>query len=358
LSVAVITGSSGLVGSEAARHFVRKGLDVIGIDNHMRGFFFGDGASSEWQRHVLERDLGNAYRHVDSDIRDTSALEALFRDCGTAISLVVHTAAQPSHDWAARAPITDFAVNAVGTLHLLDATRRYAPDAVFIFTSTNKVYGDRPNYLPLVEWPTRWEIAPDHPYTGGIREDMSIDQSLHSPFGASKVAADVLVQEYARYYGLRSVCFRPGCLTGPTHSGTELHGFLAHLLKCAVMQRPYTVFGYRGKQVRDNLHCADLVRAFDCVFEAPQAGAVYNMGGGRFCNCSVLEAIQLAEELLGRPFRWTYEEKNRIGDHMWWISDTSKFSSHYPQWRCSYNVRQLCREICEHSKYRWMTADA
>lgn len=358
LSAVVITGSSGLVGSEAARYFARKGLDVVGIDNHMRGLFFGNGASSEWQRRALERELGSAYRHVDADVRDASTVEALFREYATAISLVIHAAAQPSHEWAALDPITDFTVNALGTLHLLDATRRYAPDAVFIFMSTSKVYGDRPNRLPLLELPTRWEIAPDHQYASGIREDMSIDQSLHSIFGASKIAADVLVQEYARYFGLRAVCFRSGCLTGPNHSGTELHGFLAHLMKCAVTQQPYTVFGYRGKQVRDNLHSADLVRAFDHVFAAPQAGAVYNIGGGRSCNCSVLEAIQVAEELVGRPLPWTYAEKHRVGDHIWWISDTDKFRSHYPQWQCSYDMPQLCREICEHNQQRWTTADS
>jgi len=354
MSVAVITGSAGLIGSEAARYFADQGMDVVGIDNDMRRLFFGEDASTRWQRRRLEQALGSRYRHVDADIRDDAAVDDLFRRYGPGIALVVHTAAQPSHDWAAQDPKTDFSVNALGTLNLLEATRRFAPDAVFIFTSTNKVYGDTPNRLPLVEEETRWEIAPGHPYAEGIREDMSIDQTLHSLFGASKVAADMLVQEYGRYFGLRSACFRGGCLTGPNHSGTQLHGFLAYLVKCAATGTPYTVFGYRGKQVRDNIHSADLIQAFDHFFRTPRVGEVYNIGGNRYSNCSMLEAIRLCEDLTGRPVKWKYSEVNRTGDHIWWISSVSKFSGHYPDWRMTYNVPRICREIYETNAERWL----
>lgn len=354
MSVALITGSAGLIGSEAARHFAEQGLDVVGVDNDMRQTFFGAEASTLWQRQQLETELAASYRHEDLDIRDREAIERLVASCGRDLALVVHTAAQPSHDWAARDPHTDFSVNALGTLNLLEAVRRHAPDAVFIFTSTNKVYGDAPNRLPLVELDTRWEIDPDHAYLPGIPEEMSIDQTLHSLFGASKAAADLLVQEYGRYFGLRTACFRGGCLTGPNHSGTQLHGFLAYLVRCAATGAPYSVFGYRGKQVRDNIHSADLIAAFDCFFRQPRAGEVYNIGGGRFSNCSMLEAIGICEEISGRPLQWTYRDENRIGDHIWWISDVGKFQSHYPQWRLTRDVRQICQEIFEANCERWL----
>jgi CDP-paratose 2-epimerase len=276
---------------------------------------------------------------------------------GSEIKLVVHTAAQPSHDWAVRDPHTDFGVNAQGTLNLLEATRRHAPDAVFIFTSTNKVYGDTPNRLPLVELETRWEIDPTHEYALGIPDTMSIDQTLHSLFGASKVAADVLVQEYGKYFGMKTACFRGGCLTGPNHSGTQLHGFLAYLMKCTATGTPYTVFGYEGKQVRDNIHSADLIRAFNEFFERPGSGAVYNMGGGRFSNCSMLEAISICEEISGRQLDWNYSDKTRIGDHIWWISDVSKFARDYPTWELTYDVRQICAEIYEANCEHWLEAE-
>lgn len=345
MSVAIITGSAGLIGSEAARHFAGAGLDVVGVDNDMRRRFFGPEASTARQARRLRRELAGRYRHCAIDIRDRTAIERLFRRYRRRISLVIHTAAQPSHDWAARDPHTDFSVNAQGTLNLLEATRRYAPQAVFLFTSTNKVYGDTPNRLPLVELDTRWEIAPDHTYADGIREDMSIDHTLHSLFGASKVAADVLVQEYGRYFGLQTVCFRGGCLTGPNHAGTQLHGFLAYIVQCCARGRPYTVFGYGGKQVRDNIHSADLIAAFDAVFRAPRCGEVYNIGGGRFSNCSVLEAIDICQEICGRELEWTYCDTNRVGDHIWWISDVGRFQRHYPDWRLTYNVPEICREI-------------
>jgi len=352
MSVALITGSAGLIGSEAVSYFAGLGLDVVGVDNDMRGYFFGREASTEWNRRRLEEQVPG-YTHYDIDIRDHAAIEKLFGRYGSAISLVIHAAAQPSHDWAAREPITDFTVNANGTLNLLEAVRQHAPDAVFIFTSTNKVYGDTPNRLPLVEQELRWEIEPTHTYHGGIREDMSIDQTLHSLFGASKVAADVLVQEYGRYFGLRTACFRGGCLTGPHHSGAQLHGFLAYLMKCAMSDTPYVVFGYKGKQVRDNIHSADLVRAFDAFYRAPRSGEVYNIGGGRFSNCSMLEAIGLCQAIVGHDLKWSYSETNRVGDHIWWVSDNGKFAAQFPAWQPSYDVPLILREIYEHNRGRW-----
>jgi CDP-paratose 2-epimerase len=291
--------------------------------------------------------------HTDLDIRDGEAIDRLFATYARDIALVVHTAAQPSHDWAARDPKTDFGVNAMGTLNLLEATRQHSPSAVFIFTSTNKVYGDTPNRLPLVEQETRWEIDPTHDYAGGIREDMSIDQTLHSLFGASKVAADVLVQEYGRYFEMSTVCFRGGCLTGPNHSGTALHGFLAYLVKCAATDTPYTVFGYNGKQVRDNIHSADLISAFDRFFRAPRSGEVYNIGGGRVSHCSMLEAIDVCRGITGRDLPWTYSNTNRVGDHIWWVSDVRKFAGHYPGWALNYDVPRICSEIYENNAERW-----
>ena len=353
MSVVLITGSAGLIGSEATQHFAAQGFDVVGIDNNMRQEFFGAEASTEWQRQFLMEKLGSRYRHFDLDIRATSALEAVFKEYSSDIKLIIHTAAQPSHDWAARDPQTDFGVNANGTLNMLEATRRYAPEAAFIFTSTNKVYGDRPNRLPLIEMEQRWEIDPTHPYASGIREDMSIDQTLHSLFGASKAAADVLVQEYGRYFGMKTACFRGGCLTGPNHSGTQLHGFLAYLMKCAATGTPYQVFGYKGKQVRDNIHSADLIAAFNEFFQSPRSGEVYNMGGGRFSNCSMLEAIQMCEEITGKPMKWSYEEQNRTGDHIWYVSDVRKFQSHYPNWKLRYDVKAILQEIYAAGVERW-----
>jgi CDP-paratose 2-epimerase len=345
MSVALVTGSAGLIGAETVRAFAGRGLEVVGVDNDMRRYFFGADASTAWARRALESGV-RGYRHVDADVRDEAAMGALFAAYGRRIAVVVHAAAQPSHDWAAREPRTDFTVNANGTLNLLEQTRTHCPDAVFIFTSTNKVYGDTPNRLPLREETTRYELAPEHPYHAhGIDESMSVDASLHSLFGASKLAADVLVQEYGRYFGLKTVCFRGGCLTGPGHSGAELHGFLAYLVKCAVTGRPYTVFGYKGKQVRDNIHSYDLVQAFWHVFEAPRSGEVYNIGGGRASNCSMLEAIAMCERRTGRPVNWTYRDQNRTGDHVWWISDTRKFAAHYPQMRPRYDLEKIMDEI-------------
>lgn len=355
MSVALITGSAGLIGSEAARFFAGLGMDVVGVDNDMRRYFFGDEASTRWNRSRLESQV-STYRHEDADIRDAGTLEAIFARYGSDISLVIHTAAQPSHDWAAREPLVDFAVNATGTLNVLEAARRHCPDAPFIFTSTNKVYGDTPNALPLLELETRWEIDPAHRYAPGIAEDMSIDQSKHSLFGASKVAADVLVQEYGRYFGMRTACFRGGCLTGPNHSGTQLHGFLAYLMKCVMTGTPYTVFGYKGKQVRDNIHSADLIAAFYEFYQRPRSAEVYNIGGGRASNCSMLEAIAECETIAGRPLNYSYAEDNRSGDHIWYVSDLAKFRSHYPAWGVTYDVPRILREMYEVNQERWAPA--
>ncbi len=353
MSIAIVTGSAGLIGSEASRHFATQGLKVIGIDNDMRAEFFGPEASTNWSRTQLEKDLGENYEHVNADIRDDDMIDNLFKKYGDEIKLIVHTAAQPSHDWAARDPKMDFTVNANGTLNLLQATREFAKDAVFIFTSTNKVYGDTPNRLPLVEQEFRWEIDPSHDYNNGIKEDMSIDSCMHSLFGASKVAADVLVQEYGKYFDMKTAAFRGGCLTGPNHSGTQLHGFLAYLMKCTMTGRPYSVFGYKGKQVRDNIHSYDLIQAFDHFYRNPRSGEVYNIGGSRFSHCSMLEAIKMCEEISGRKLEYTYKDDNRMGDHIWYVSDVSKFQNHYPDWKLTKDVKTILTEIYEHNTSRW-----
>lgn len=352
MGVVVITGSAGLIGSEAVRFFGNLGMHVVGIDNDMRKFFFGAEASTDWNRQRLEAEIKN-YEHSDTDIRDYLKVEAIFKRFGQDISLIIHTAAQPSHDWAARDPFSDFSVNANGTLNLLEATREYCPEAPFIFTSTNKVYGDLPNYLPLVELEKRWEIDSSHRYYAGISEDMSIDQSKHSLFGASKVAADILVQEYGRYFGMKTVSLRGGCLTGPNHSGTKLHGFLAYLMKCAMTGAHYTIFGYKGKQVRDNIHSSDLITAFYEFYQNPSSGEVYNIGGGRESNCSMLEAIALCQEITGKELNYSYTEDNRSGDHIWYISDLSKFKKKYPNWSIKYDVLRILQEIYEYNVERW-----
>ncbi len=340
----LVTGSAGLIGSETVRHFAQEGRPVVGIDNDLRQQFFGAEASTRKTREGLQATIPD-YEHHEIDIRDAAAVNALFQEHGRKLAAIVHTAAQPSHDWAARDPQMDFTVNANGTLNLLEAARNFCPETPFVFTSTNKVYGDTPNRLPLRELALRWEIEPSHEYEPGISENMSIDQTKHSLFGASKVAADVLVQEYGRYFGLPTACFRGGCLTGPAHAGTELHGFLSYLMKCTVSGRPYRVFGYKGKQVRDNIHSFDLVAAFAAFVRAPRVGEVYNLGGSRHCNCSMLEAIQLCEEISGRKLSWEYVEDNRIGDHIWWISDVRKFRAHYPDWNFRYGLREILEEI-------------
>lgn len=345
MDIAIITGSGGLIGSEAVYFFADKGFEVVGIDNDMRKYFFGEEASTAWNVSILEEKIPK-YKHVYDDIRDKEAMEKLFSEYRSDIKLIVHTAAQPSHDWAVREPFTDFSVNANGTIVLLEMTRRYCPEAVFIFTSTNKVYGDAPNFLPLVEQEYRWELDGSHPYAAlGIDESMSIDQNKHSLFGASKVAADILVQEYGRYFGMKTVCFRGGCLTGPNHSGAQLHGFLAYLMKCAITGQDYTIFGYKGKQVRDNIHSYDLVNMFWHFYQTPRSGEVYNAGGSRHSNCSMLEAITACEEITGKKINWTYSPTNRNGDHIWWISDVSKFKRHYPNWNFKFDLDDTLQQI-------------
>src|SRR3954447_13934556 len=340
----IVTGSAGLIGSETVKRFAQDGLRVIGIDNDMRAEFFGAEASTRKTRdHLLKNVSG--YEHHAIDIRDAERLNDLFKQNAGGIAAIIHTASQPSHDWAARDPQTDFTVNANGTLNLLEATRHHCPETPFIFTSTNKVYGDTPNRLPLRELAKRWEIEPGHEFEPGISESMSIDFTKHSLFGASKAAADLLVQEYGRYFDMPTVSFRGGCLTGPAHAGTELHGFLSYLMICTVTGRPYRVFGYNGKQVRDNIHSADLVDAFAAFIRAPRVAEVYNIGGSRHSNCSLLEGIELFEEISGRRLTWKYEEANRVGDHIWWISDVRKFQEHYPDWKFRYGLREIMEEI-------------
>jgi CDP-paratose 2-epimerase len=352
MNVALITGSGGLIGSESVEFFSQRFDVVAGVDNDMRRVFFGDDASTAWNVNRLQTSIPK-YAHFTSDIRDEKGMERIFAQYGKDMKLIVHTAAQPSHDWAARDPFTDFTVNANGTLVLLEMTRRFCPDAVFIFCSTNKVYGDTPNALPLVERETRWEIAESHPYYAhGIDESMSIDSCKHSLFGASKVAADVLVQEYGRYFGMKTACFRGGCLTGPKHSGAMLHGFLSYLMKCAITGEHYTIYGYRGKQVRDNIHSFDLINMFWHFYQNPRSAEIYNAGGSRHSNCSVQEAVALCEKITGKKFNFSYSETNRIGDHIWWISDVRRFQEHYPEWSYRYSLEDILTQIYEEMSKR------
>ncbi|MBV8592287.1 MAG: NAD-dependent epimerase/dehydratase family protein [Acetobacteraceae bacterium] len=345
MSIAIVTGSGGLIGSEAVRFLTGRGLEVIGIDNDMRARFFGPEASTRLSWTGLQRN-NKRYTHIETDIRDSRPIDELFARFSSEIALVVHAAAQPSHDWAAQDPPTDFMINAGGTLNMLQATRRHCPEAVFIFCSTNKVYGDTPNRLPLIEQETRWDLPSSHRFgMHGIDESMTIDNSMHSLFGVSKCAADLMVQEYGRYFGMRTACFRCGCVTGPTHAGAFLHGFLSYLVKCAVSDQQYTIIGYKGKQVRDNIHAFDLANAFWHFFENPQIGAVYNIGGGRYASCSVIEAIRCTEDLTGHPMKFSYSAQSRAGDHVWWISDNRRFARDYPNWRLTRNISDTILEI-------------
>jgi CDP-paratose 2-epimerase len=353
MPTAIITGSGGLIGSESVSYFAQQGFDVVGLDNDMRAYFFGPEATTAPTVRRLAGELGDAFRPVELDIRDADGLMRVFAKHSRDIGLIVHTAAQPSHDWAAREPHTDFAVNATGTLNLLEAARTHAPDAPFVFTSTNKVYGDRPNSLALVESARRLDLPEDHAWYDGIDVSMSIDTCTHSLFGVSKAAADLLVQEYGRYFDMPTVCFRGGCLTGPQHAGAQLHGFLAYLMKCTVTGEPYTIFGYGGKQVRDNIHARDVVRAFHAFATAPRPAAVYNLGGGRQSNVSMLEAIELCEQIAGRPLQYALSEQARIGDHRWWISDLKAFSRDYPQWSPTSNIDSILHEIYDFNVERW-----
>ena len=353
MNIVLVTGSAGLIGSESVRFFCEQGFTVVGIDNNMRQVFFGEDASTAWNRLHLSQTYGDRYIHHTLDIRNGSAINQLFQTYGKDIALIIHTAAQPSHDWAARDPYMDFTVNANGTLVLLENTRQMCPGAVFIFCSTNKVYGDNPNYLPLIEQELRWEIEETHPFSQGISEAMSIDHCTHSLFGASKVAADILVQEYGHYFGMKTAVFRGGCLTGPNHSGTELHGFLSYLMKCTMTGTAYKVYGYKGKQVRDNIHSRDLVNAFYHFYQSPRVAEVYNLGGSCFSNCSVVEAIQLCEAITKKRLYWSYIESDRLGDHIWWISDVQKFRSHYPEWNLKYTLPDILEDIFTSNVRRW-----
>jgi len=352
MPVAIVSGSGGLIGSESVTQLVERGFDVIGIENDMRARFFGPEASTARTTQRL-RDRFDAFTSLDLDIRDAEGVMGVFRRHAKDLEIVVHTAAQPSHDWAATDAQTDFTVNANGTLNLLEAARHCAPDATFVFTSTNKVYGDRPNLLPLVELETRLELPSDHEYFGGIPASMSIDRCMHSLFGASKVAADVMVQEYGRYFGMPTVAFRGGCLTGPSHAGAQLHGFLSYLMRCTVTGRPYTIFGYAGKQVRDNIHSADVCNAFWLFHRDPRPASVYNLGGGRASNVSVLEAIARCEAIAGRELRWELSAQARTGDHRWWVSDLGEFQRDYPAFELRHGIDEVLQEIHDVNAEDW-----
>ena len=353
MAISIVTGSGGLIGAESVVHLVEAGWTVVGIDNDMRARFFGPEASTARMSAVLAERYPDEFRPVDLDVRDTVGVERVFAEHGGRIGLIVHAAAQPSHEWAAKDPQTDFGVNANGTLNLLEAARKHAPDAPFVFCSTNKVYGDRPNQLPLEERELRLELPESHRWHGGIDTSMSIDASTHSLFGVSKAAADLLVQEYGRYFGMPTACFRGGCVTGPNHSGTQLHGFLSYLMRCTITGQPYTVMGYSGKQVRDNIHSADLVAAFEAFSRAPRQAAVYNLGGGRHCNCSMLEAIASCEAISGRTLEWELSPQARVGDHRWWISDVGEFERDFPDWQLRYGIDDILREIHDANVERW-----
>ena len=341
----IVTGSGGLIGSEACRYFAKQGHQVFGFDNNMRKYFFGEEGSVAWNLTQIKSDLGSLYQHHEVDIRDSGKIEENFKTIKP--DAIIHTAAQPSHDWAAREPLTDFSVNATGTLILLEAARKYSPEAPFIYTSTNKVYGDKPNQLPLIELETRYELGEDHPFFSGIDESMSIDSCTHSLFGVSKASADLLVQEYGRYFKMPTVSFRGGCLTGPAHSGVELHGFLSYLAKCIIEGRDYTIYGYKGKQVRDNISSHDLIRAFDVFISAPRAGEIYNIGGARANSVSMLEAIKGIEEISGKKAKVKFVEANRIGDHMWYISSIKKFRQDYPGFQLEQGIQKVLVDICQ-----------
>lgn len=342
MKVVIVTGSNGLIGNEVCKFYIERNFLVVGIDNNMREYFFGvKNTSNTNQSHTN-------YIHYDVDIRDNEKIINIFKTYNTDIDLIVHTAAQPSHDWAAKEPLTDFTVNALGTLNILESFRLYSPNATFIFTSTNKVYGDNPNNLNLIETSTRWELNEYDNYFNGIDENMSIDNTKHSLFGVSKASADLLVQEYGKYFNLKTGIFRGGCLTGPLHAGAELHGFLSYLVKCFVNDSHYTIFGYKGKQVRDNIHSYDLVSAFNEFYMNPKIGEVYNIGGSRHSNISMLEAINKISDIMGKKLKYTISPNNRIGDHIWYISDVSKFKLHYPNWNYKYNIEDIINEMINH----------
>lgn len=339
----LVTGSSGLIGSEVCMYFAGQGYEIHGVDNNQRAVFFGEQGDTRWNQQRLAETLAS-FQHHELDIRDRQGVLELLKSVKP--DAIVHTAAQPSHDRAAAIPFDDFDTNAVGTLNLLEAVRQHCPESPFVHMSTNKVYGDRPNTLALVEQETRWDYASVE-YEQGIAETFSIDQSKHSLFGASKVAADVMVQEYGRYFNIPTCCLRGGCLTGPNHSGVELHGFLSYLVKCNLEGREYRVFGYKGKQVRDNIHSLDVARFIHLFLEAPRIAEVYNLGGGKENSCSILEAFQMVESITGKPQVHTYVDENRIGDHICYYSDLRKMKEHYSEWDISISLKQLFEEIVQ-----------
>ena len=346
MSIVIITGSSGLVGSEAVNFFCDKGFDVIGIDNNLRKFFFGRDGSTLWIKNYLIK-RNKKFKNFNIDIRNFNGLEKIFKKYRKNISLIIHCAAQPSHDYGKKFPVLDFNVNATGTLNLLELTKIYCPNSPFIFTSTNKVYGDNPNKLSIIETKNRWELKKNNKYYNGIDENFSIDHCTHSFFGVSKTYADLIVQEYGKNIGLKTVCFRAGCITGPNHSGAKLHGFLSYLVKITLATRKYSLIGYKGKQVRDNLHSYDLVNCFWEFFKKPKRGEVYNIGGGRYSNCSILEALDLVEKISNISISRNVVRIPRIGDHIWYISNLKKFRNHYPKWKQKYNTKKILGELIE-----------
>ena len=350
MSIILITGSSGLVGSESVNFFSKKGFDVVGIDNDLRKFFFGNEASTN----KIKKDLiknNKRFKSYNTDIRNYNGLEKIYKKFKKNISLIIHCAAQPSHDYGKNFPILDFNVNAAGTLNLLELTKKYCPNAPFIFMSTNKVYGDNPNRLKIIEKKSRWELKEKDKYFKGIDEKFSIDSCTHSFFGVSKTYADLIVQEYGNNVGLKTVCFRGGCLTGPNHNGAKLHGFLSYLVKISLAKKKYSLIGYKGKQVRDNLHSHDLVNSFWEFFKKPTSGEIYNMGGGRHSNCSIIEALDLVEDIANISIKRSILKKSRVGDHIWYISNLTKFKKHYPNWKQKYNTKKIIEELISNEKY-------
>ena len=346
MSVVLITGSTGLVGSEAVKFFCEKGFDVVGIDNNLRKFFFGKDGSTSWVKNRLIKNYKN-FRNYETDIRNLNKLNKIFNKYKKNISILIHCAAQPSHDYGKNYPIIDFNVNATGTLNLLELTKKYCPNACFIFMSTNKVYGDNPNRLKIYEKTTRWELKQKDKYFKGIAESFPIDDCTHSFFGVSKTYADLIVQEYGKNVGLKTVCFRGGCITGPNHSGAKLHGFLSYLVKLSIAKKKYSLIGYKGKQVRDNLHSYDLVNGFWEFYKKPSKGEIYNIGGGRYSNCSIIEALNIVEEIKGFKIKREIIKNPRVGDHIWYISNTSKFKKHYPNWKQRYDTKKIIEELIE-----------
>ena len=344
MSIVIITGANGLVGSEAVSFFSKKKYTVIGIDNNLRKFFFGEDGSTSWIKRKIIRENKN-YIHHNIDIRNSQALDKLFKRYKNNISLIIHCAAQPSHDYGKNYPKIDFNVNATGTLNLLELTKKYCPNSPFIFMSTNKVYGDNPNKLKILEKRTRYELSKKNKFYNGVNEKLSVDDCTHSFFGVSKIYADLIVQEYGRNVGLKTVCFRAGCITGPNHSGAKLHGFLSYLVKQSLLKKEYTILGYKGKQVRDNLHSFDLINCFWEYFKKPKKGMVYNIGGGRFSNCSILEAISEIEHIVKIKIKRKFIKQNRIGDHIWYITDNKKFKKDYPNWKQKYNTKKIIKEL-------------